>query len=564
MKLTELTCGLILLAAAAAQAAPVPDSGGIRRNLENLQNPLLPPAPSPKEVEEPEAPAAEGGPTVTVTAFKITGAERYSEAELQAQLANYIGRTLDYRGLDQAAMTLSQYYRNHGWLAKVYFPPQSLEDGVVNLAVREARLGEIETRDDDDLRLNRDYFRNMLSFGQQSGEPLNMRQLESALLLMNDSPGVSARATLSPGGEGGETDVALALEDTFIVSARAWGDNYGTEPLGKERANLSFALNNPSGFGDQINLYGVFSAGLNFGQGSYEFPVGHAGTRINLGGGVSEYDLQKSGLGNADATGTTYSYRVGVRHPFLRSRNTNLGGQLTLQALHSNDELEGLDVSEKAYRTLMLAMNADHSDDFLEGGTFWGGIVYTFGDLELFNGDERAVDRVSADTDGNYNKLNFYLGRNQQLTEKLSAKALFSAQWADTNLGGFEKFFLGGPFGLTGYAVGEAPADEGWMLNLEGQYAILPELSASLLAGAGGVCLHKKTWEGWNADNPKLDNCYPLASVGAALAYRHRYFDAKVSYARQVTGNPARDGNGRDIEGETDKNQIWFQFGVGF
>ena len=97
----------------------------------------------------------------------------------------------------------------------------------------------------------------------------------------------------------------------------------------------------------------------------------------------------------------------------------------------------------------LVSKRDDNVCNFLEGGTFWGGIVYTFGDLELFNGDERAVDRVSADTDGNYNKLNFYLGRNQQLTEKLSAKALFSAQWADTNLGGFEKFFLGGPFGST-------------------------------------------------------------------------------------------------------------------
>ena len=96
---------------------------------------------------------------------------------------------------------------------------------------------------------------------------------------------------------------------------------------------------------------------------------------------------------------------------------------------------------------------------------FGGGVSLTTGNLGLQNRDDFAADNLSARTDGNYNILNIYAGRQQQLTEKCSGKILLSGQLADTNLGAFEKFSLGGPSGVSGFTVGEAAADRGWMLN---------------------------------------------------------------------------------------------------
>lgn len=180
------------------------------------------------------------------------------------------------------------------------------------------------------------------------------------------------------------------------------------------------------------------------------------------------------------------------------------------------------------------------------------------------NRDDLAADKLTVRTDGGYNKLNFFLGRQQILGEKFIAKALLSGQLADTNLGGFEKFSLGGPAGLGGFTVGEAVADQGWMLNLEGRYAITPQFSASLLADAGGVCQFKNTWANWDAGNQKLQNCYQLASAGFGLGYTNQYVDSRLSYGRQITGNRGLDSNGNNSEGESKKHQLWLQVTTNF
>ena len=131
-------------------------------------------------------------------------------------------------------------------------------------------------------------------------------------------------------------------------------------------------------------------------------------------------------------------------------------------------------------------------------------------------------------------------------------------------MGGYEKFSLGGPVGLAGFTVGEAAADQGWMLNLEAKYAITSQFSASLLGDTGGVCQFKDTWAGWNASNPKLKNCYQLASIGFGFGYTNQYLDAKLSYGRQITGNRGLDSNGNNTEGEDSKHQVWLQIGSHF
>lgn len=241
----------------------------------------------------------------------------------------------------------------------------------------------------------------------------------------------------------------------------------------------------------------------------------------------------------------------------------------SLESINSNDEVLGLQVSDKEYRALTLGLTGDKTDSIgtswgLGGGTFWGGTSVTTGDLSLNNNDDFAADQLSARADGHYAKLNFYLGRQQILAERFSAKALLSGQLANTNLGGFEKFSLGGPSGINGFTVGEAAADQGWMLNTELRYAISPQFSASLLADAGGVCQYKNTWAGWNAGNPKLQNCYQLASAGFGLNYTNQYVDANLSYGRQITSNHGLDANNKDSEGENNKHQLWLQLSMRF
>ncbi|MES2637456.1 MAG: ShlB/FhaC/HecB family hemolysin secretion/activation protein [Pseudomonadota bacterium] len=559
-----LSALILALQANHLHAAPTIDSGSIQRDIENLNTPNLPP---PAKSEEPQqaTPKSDTAISVKVTGFQFVGAKLLPDSVLQAEVQSYIGLTLDYNGLTKVTQRISQLYQQNGWLAKVFLPPQDIQNGLVTIEINEAKLGEVRTSSDAKSRLNPELATRMLAKAQQKGEPLSSQSLERALLLINDTPGFNAQATLSQGAETGETDVTLNLADTPLFNARVWADNYGSRLLGKARLNGLASFNNLTGWGDQLTVNALMSKGVEYVQGAYEFPVGDLGTRIQLAGSVSNYEVNGGGLSALNPEGESYSYRLGVKHPIIRSRYSNLAFQGSAESFNSKDDVLGLEVSDKDYRALTLGLRGDHSDNIGLGGTLWGGVSVTSGDLDLSgNSADLASDRITRRSDGRYNKINFYLGRQQILGEKLIAKALFSGQLADANLGGYEKFSLGGPFGLAGYTVGEGAADQGWMLNLEAKYAITSQFSASLLGDTGGVCQFKNTWTGWNAGNPKLENCYQLASVGFGLGYANQYLDAKLSYGRQITSNRGLDSNGNDTEGENSKHQLWLQVGTSF
>ncbi len=545
-------------------AAAVIDSGSIQRDIENLNSPNLPPVPQPIPTEQ-AIPKAEGNIAVKVTAFQFVGATLLTDALLQAEVQPYIGQTLDYDGLNKVTLKISQLYQQNGWLAKVFLPPQDIQNGVVTIEINEAKLGEVRTNKAANARLNPTLAKNILANAQQKAAPLSSQALERAMLLINDTPGFNGQATLSQGAQTGETEVTLNLADTPIFNGRVWADNYGSRLLGKARLNGLLSFNNLTGWGDQLMVNALVSRGVEYVQAGYEFPVGSAGTRINFGGSVSNYQINSGDLSALNPQGEAYSYRVGVKHPIVRSRYSNLAFQVGAESINSKDELLGLEFSDKEYRALTLGLKGDHSDRFGLGGTFWGGASLTAGDLDLSgNRDDLAVDRTTRQTDGRYNKINFYLGRQQILGDRLTAKGLFSGQLADENLGAYEKFSLGGPAGLGGFTVGEGAADQGWMLNLEGKYSLSQQWSASVLGDAGGVCQLKNTFTGFNAGNPRSKNCYQLASVGLGLGYTNQYLDAKLSYGRQISGNRGLDSNGNDSEGEDNKHQVWLQIMTSF
>ena len=551
-----------------ANAAPPVDAGSIQRDIERLNTPNQAPKTSAPAQEETVA-APQSDVAVTIKTFQFVGASLLPESLLQAEVASYIGQTLDYNGLNLVTKKISELYRKNGWLAKVYLPPQDIQNGLVTIEINEAKLGDVKTNIDTNARLNPNLASKMLSQAQQKGAPLSNQALERAMLLINDTPGFQAQATLSAGAQTGETDVSLNLADRPIFNASVWADNYGSRQIGKARVNGQIQFNNLTGWGDALNVHALKSRGLEYVSGGIEFPLGYGGTRMDIGAAVTNYEVVGDGLSDLEAEGESYSLRAGIKHPIIRSLYSNLRLQANIEELNSIDNVLGFEISDKRYRSVTLGLKGDSSDSFgaglgLGGGTFWGGISLTTGRLDLQNAADLAADKLTTRTDGSYNKLSFYLGRQQLLTEKWIAKALLSGQLADGNLGGFEKFSLGGPSGLSGFTVGEAAADRGWMLNTEARYAVTPQFSASLLADAGGVCRFKNTWAGWNAGNPQLENCYQLASAGLGLDFASQLFDARLSYSRQITGNRGLDANGEDSESEHRKHQLWLQVSTHF
>jgi hemolysin activation/secretion protein len=123
------------------------------------------------------------------------------------------------------------------------------------------------------------------------------------------------------------------------------------------------------------------------------------------------------------------------------------------------------------------------------------------GDLDIRTPAALAIDQATARTNGNYGKLAYNVSRLQNITENFSLYAGINGQFASKNLDISEKMGLGGPYAVRAYPVGEAYADEGYVVNLEARYR-LPKFSQSIpgqlyligFVDTGSVKLFENPW----------------------------------------------------------------------
>src|SRR5438093_2675227 len=147
---------LLALASVGAFAQQRPDAGQV---LEQTRQPLRLPPPDEPVLPKPPEPKRALPPSpqlkVKVEKFTFTGNIRYPEEAMQAQVQEFIGKELDFEGLNEAATKVRSFYRTHGYfLAQAYLPQQTIRDGSVEIGIIEGRVGEVDLANKHPERLN--------------------------------------------------------------------------------------------------------------------------------------------------------------------------------------------------------------------------------------------------------------------------------------------------------------------------------------------------------------------------------------------------------------------------
>ena len=196
------------------QAAPTAPTPGQVQSTLPTQTPQPKKAPPPSQNTAPTnaAGVAPGGTAFKVNAFDIEGNSIIPSDELQAQISGYVGQTLTLAQLYDVADVLTRYYRARGYgLAYVAPPAQTIKGGSVRLQVTEGRVGKISIQGNS---RTRSAVLEKRTAGLNTGDVYTDAAAERAALLMNDLPGVQARAVLSPGATYGTSDVLFNVEET--------------------------------------------------------------------------------------------------------------------------------------------------------------------------------------------------------------------------------------------------------------------------------------------------------------------------------------------------------------
>jgi hemolysin activation/secretion protein len=427
--------------------------------------------------------------------------------------------------LQQATGTITAYYRRNGYfLARAYLPVQEIQGGVVVIAVLEGRVGRVVPEFGTGLRLSESSARRFLA-AIPSGTALHERTLERPLLVLNDVPGVTVKATLAPGEKLGESDIFVHIDqDGRLISGAVQIDNWGNRFLGQYRLTPTLLLTNLAGIGDQLSLQGSISqrSGLLFGRASYVLPTGHHGTRVGAGYTHLTYTLGKD-FDILDAHGTAQVASLFASHPFVRSRRLNLYAQSGVEYKQLEDRIDA--VASDAKKTAVVwsgMLSGDARDGWAGGGVNTFMLGYAVGGLSMRTPDAEAQDAPPSgpDTEGLYQKVNYRLTRLQRLVEDVFFYVSTSGQYAVKNLDSSEKFILGGPEGVRAYPIGELPADVANLATAELRWTPSPpwipgHAVGLLFADAGWAQINREQFAGVSGEA----NHRQLVGYGGGLTW---------------------------------------------
>ncbi|HVY07783.1 MAG TPA: ShlB/FhaC/HecB family hemolysin secretion/activation protein [Burkholderiales bacterium] len=464
-----VTAGLAFGLAGNAHAQQVPDAGSLLRGPEQQTTPELPKPGAPAKAS-PRENATPIGPTLVVKTFRFEGNSRFSEAQLQKVLADYLKRPVTLADLENAAATVAQHYRSAGWLARVFVPPQEVDGGVIRLRVIEATYGQSRFSDDTDvpsLRVDKALIVDRVQARQGTGEKFNISSVERGLLIADDLPGVQVAGSQIGGKKEGETDVLLKASKEPLAYGELGADNYGSRSTGSERLLARLGLNSPLHRGDQFDLQTQFTEYMQYARLAGSMPIGADGLRLGANAAALHYKVGTPEFHTLEPRGSSSVWGADLTYPLVRATDRNLYlGASYQQTRPYNTAVTGV-VSDYAVNDSLLRLDANLFDTLGGGGITAVNLTQVFGDVDLDGSPSQAADKATANTQGDFRATRYRLTRTQRIASSLSAFVSYNGQIASKNLDSSEKFYLGGPYGVRAYPLYEGSGSEGQLASAE-------------------------------------------------------------------------------------------------
>ena len=374
--------------------------------------------------------------------------------------------------------------------------------------------------------------------GLNKGDVVMTAPLERRLLLLSDIPGVRVASTLVPGDAVGDSDLIVDLTPGKRISGVLEADNAGSRYTGEIRGGATVNLNDVLGQGDRASLRVLTSGeGLTYLRGSYQAQVHN----LTLGVAYSAlwYRLGKEFAG-LDASGTAEVASVYASYPLIRSHNNNLYALADFDHRTFQDKVGAAStVTDKTAEVLGVGFSGDHRDRFGGGGADTYSLIFSAGDLDIRSAQARVVDAATGRTNGQYNKLAFYVDRQQAIAGPFSLFGAVRGQVASKNLDISEKMELGGAYGVRAYPEGEGYGDQGYVATVEGRLA-LPRWR--VLPGRTALFVFADTGQVDEVRSPWFAGPNHLTRSGAGVGVSwsdNNNFLLKITYAAKLGGAKA-------------------------
>lgn len=546
--------GAIASVPAYAAGPGLPGAGTLLRQAEPVVPPQAPSNNTGLNVEQSGNAALPASPSFLVRHIQIVGNTSIATATLHALVADAEDRDLTLPIVGDLAARITHYYQTHGYpLARAIVPPQTIDAGTLRIDVIEARYGTVSLVNDS--RVSDSLLHAMLG-GLQGGMLVTQEELDRSLLVLSDTPGVAVNATLRPGAEVGTSDLVVGAQSTPMFTGDLNVDNGGDRYSGRVRLGATASVINPLHLGDILSVSGL-SAGrdMNYGAVSYEALVDGEGTRAGASYSALRYRLGDT-LSPIGANGNAQVVSTWAKHPFVRSRQFDLYGQVEYDHLQLRDDVTASGIStDRHLDNATASLSGDIRDGLLAGAVTTWSAGWTYGHVGFDNGVAEAADAIGPDTQGGFSKWNLAVARLQGLGENDALYVAVTGQWTSANLDPSQQMIAGGPNSVRAYDVNAVTGDSGYLLTAELRHSFAHKWfgrwQAIAFVDGAHVTVNRHTF----GTGPNSAN---LGGAGVGLNWAGpSQLSASVLVAAPVGGRPELIGSTASVRG-------WLKLGKAF
>jgi hemolysin activation/secretion protein len=307
--------------------------------------------------------------------------------------------------------------------------------------------------------------------------------------------------------------------------------------------------------GDRVVANLVHARGNDYARLAYSIPIGHDGWRVGTSGSYLSYEMVADDFNGLDAKGTSSTLGLDATYPLIRSRRQNLYLGLSYTHKRFDNEANHAITTRYGIDTVSVSLNGNLFDKLGGGSANAAGLTLTQGKVDLGSLDISEDARL----DGGFTKLNYYLSRQQVITNTVYALAALSGQAARENLDSAEKFYLGGAYGVRAYPANEGGGAEGQLINLELRWRLPQNFVLVGFYDWGHVSVNPDNYANTNP------NSYDLKGAGIALAWQANFgLNLKATWAHRIGDNPNPTASGNDQDGSLHKNRWWLAASLPF
>lgn len=290
-----------------------------------------------REAQPPAEPAPDDERCFAIEQIEISGASLLSAADRAAILAPFADSCLGISQLNALLKAITNHYIDRGYVTtRAYLPQQDLSARTLKITVVEGRL---EGLDSSALASDREL---AMSFPGETGEVLDLRELEQLVENLNRLPSRFAKLELVPGEQVGGSRVQLQGERSKPWHASLSRHNDGQLSTGEQQWGIGLDWDSPLGLADQLSLrasrdavsdsyrhshsqslyyslpYGWWTFSYSYGQSYYRTTADLNGYVAQTDGDYQSHSLRAERVLHRDSVSKT-AFSTGLSH--VRSNN---------------------------------------------------------------------------------------------------------------------------------------------------------------------------------------------------------------------------------------------------